>query len=187
MKEMRRVQSGHGVLDELPDSVDVVTGQEEVANQFGKVHSALYNSAESNEETNELKNRIRGLVQTEDSQAEIGKITSETVKKAAGKMKPHKMDISQGFTSDCLLHAPDIQLLALVFQDWLSHGTVTKSILSCAFIPLIKGQKDPGKSDSYHGIASSNLLLKLFEYCVLLVWGDRLHSNTTQFGFKRGF
>ena len=120
------MQSGHGVLDELPDSVDGVTGQEEVANHFGKVHSALYNSAESNEEMNELKNRIRGLVQTEDSQAEIGKITSETVKKAAGKMKPHKMDISQGFTSDCILHAPDIlfQLLALVFQEWLSHGTV---------------------------------------------------------------
>ena len=101
---------------------------------------------------------------------------------------PHKMDISQGFTSDCLLRAPDMlfKLLALVFQDWLSHGTVPQSILSCAFIPLIKGQKDPGKSDSYRAIASSNLLLKLFKYCMLLVWGDRLYSDTIQLGFKSG-
>ena len=75
MSEMRKVQSGKGGLDEVPDTVDGVTGQEEVANQFGKVHSALYNSAESTEEMNELKNRIRGLVQTEDSKAEIGKLT----------------------------------------------------------------------------------------------------------------
>ena len=188
MKEMRRVQSGNGMLDELPDTVDGVTGQEDVANQFGEVHSALYNSAESDVEMEELKNRIRRLVQTEDSKAEIDKLTAETVKKAAGKMKAHKMDVSQGFTSDCILHAPDIlfQLLALVFRDWLVHGTVTKSVLSCAFIPLIKGQKDPGKSDSYRAIASSSLLLKLFEYSVLQVWGDCLHSDTVQFGFKRG-
>ena len=50
MKEMRRVQSGNGMLDELPDTVDGVTGQEDVANQFGEVHSALYNSAESDVE-----------------------------------------------------------------------------------------------------------------------------------------
>ena len=185
---MRQVQSEKGVFDELPHTVDKVTGQDEAANQFGKVHSALYNSAESNEEMNELKNRIRGLVQTQDSQAEIQKLTAETIKKAAGKMKPQKMDVSQGFTSDCILHAPDIlfQLLALTFQSWLVHGTVTQSVLSCAFIPLIKGQKDPGKSDSYRAIASSSLLLKLFEYSVPLVWGDRLHSDTIQFGFKRG-
>ena len=98
------------------------------------------------------------------------------------------MDVSQGFTSDCLLCAPDLlfQLLSLVFKDWLIHGTVTKSVLSCAFVPLLKGQKDPSKSDSYRAIASSSLLLKLFELCVLQVWGDRLHSDTVQFGFKRG-
>ena len=103
-------------------------------------------------------------------------------------MKPHKMDISQGFTSDTLLHAPDLlfELLALVFQDWLVHGTVTRSVLSCAFVPLLKGNKDPSKTDSYRAIASSSLLLKLFELVVLHVWGDQLQSDTLQFGFKRG-
>ena len=46
------------MLEQLPDSVDGVTGQEEVANQFCKVNSALHNSTESKEEMNKLKKRI---------------------------------------------------------------------------------------------------------------------------------
>ena len=188
MKEMKRVQSGKSQLDELPDMVDGVSGQQEVADKFGEVHAALYNSAGSKEKMEELHYRIRGLVQSEDSGAEISKITAEVVKQAATKMKPRKMDVSQGFTSDCLLHAPDrlFELLALVYQDWMVHGTVTSSVLSCAFVPLLKGQKDPGRTDSYRAIASSSMILKLFELCVLQVWGDRLQSDTLQFGFKRG-
>jgi hypothetical protein len=188
VKEMRRVQSGRGAMDELSDTVDGVTGRQEVADRFGAVHSALYNSAGSKEEMAKLQERIRGIVMEEDSMAEMAKLTPEVVKEAATRMKPRKMDVSQGFSSDCLLHAPDLlfQLLAPVFQHWLSHGTVTRSVLSCAFIPLLKGQKDPAKSDSYRAIASSSLLLKLFELCILQVWGNRLHSDSVQFGFKRG-
>jgi hypothetical protein len=35
-------------------------------------------------------------------------------------------------------------------------------------------------------IAGSNLILKLFEKTVLLIWGDLLSSDTLQFGFKKG-
>ena len=136
-----------------------------------------------------LHQRIWLLIQNQNSAAEADKLTMEKVKSAAVRMKPHKMDVTQGFTSDCFLHAPDIlfELLSLVFKDWLIHGTVTKSILSCAFIPLLKSSlKDPAKTDSYRAIAGSSLLLKLFEQCVLLVWGDLLHSDSLQFGFKWG-
>ena len=189
MKEMRRLQSARGPADELTDTVDGITGQQGVANQFGAVYSALYNSAGSTENMKEIQDQIRRLLPEENCQSETEKITADIVKKAAGRMKTHKMDISQGFTSDCFLHAPDIffNLILLVFQDWLTHGTVTRSILSCAFIPLLKNSmKDPAKTESYRAIAGSSLLLKLFEQCILIVWGDKLHSDTLQFGFKRG-
>ena len=168
--------------------MDGVCGQQEVANRFGEVHAALYNSAESKVNMEELQSRIRVLVQSEDSCAEVCKLTPAVVKEAATRMKPRKMDVSQGFTSDCLLHAPDVlfELLSKIFQDWLVHGTVTSTVLSCAFVPLVKGQKDPGKTDSYRAIASSSLMLKLFELVVLKVWGHKLHSDSIQFGFKRG-
>ena len=46
--------------------------------------------------------------------------------------------------------------------------------------------KDPSKVDSYRGIAGSSLLLKLFDNVILLLWGDRLGSDSLQFGFKAG-
>ena len=56
-------------------------------------------------------------------------------------MKPDKRDVSGEYTSDVFLHAPDILFvhLAAVFRSYLIHGTITKEILCCAFLPLFKG------------------------------------------------
>ena len=188
MKELRRLKTGKGEVDELPDTVDGVTGDRQVADQFAQVYSTLYSSAPSEEGMVELQKRILQLMVVGDSLAEVEKMTAEVVKKAVMKMKKHKMDISQGFSSDALLNAPDLlfQLLAITFQDWLTHGTVTRSVLTCAFIPLLKSSlKDPASSGSYRAIAGSSLILKCFEQCVLLLWGDRLHTDTLQFGYKK--
>ena len=186
-KEMRRVKSGKGQMEEMAETVDGVTGEQGVADTFAGIFSTLYNSSGSEEEMARMQNRIRGLVQAEDSVVEVNRVTAEVVKQAACSLKPHKMDVSQGFSSDALLHGPDLLFahLALIFRSWLLHGTVTKSVLACAFIPLVKGSKDPAQSGSYRAIAGSSLLLKLFERCILLVWGDKLHSDSLQFGFKR--
>ena len=135
----------------------------------------------------ELQDRIQRLVGTGDRVSEILKVTTELVKQAACSLKPHKMDVSQGFSSDALLNRPDVlfEILASIFQSWLSHGNVTRSVLACAIIPLVNGSKDPALSGSYRAIVSSSLLLKLFERCVILIWGDQLQSDTLQFGFKR--
>ena len=104
-------------------------------------------------------------------------------------MKPGKMDVSEGFSSDALLHAPDslFENLAMVYRSWMVHGTVTMSLLACAFMPLLKSSlKDPADTNNYRAIAGSSLLLKLFDQCVLVVWGSLLASDTLQFGYKAG-
>ena len=65
------------------------------------------------------------------------------------------------------------------------HGTVTKTVLACTFIPLVKESKDPALSGSYRTIAGSTLLLKLIDHYILFIWGDQLQSDSLQFGFKR--
>ena len=117
---------------------------------------------------------------------EVIKITGSKVKEAACLLKANKGDVSGGFTSDALLNAPDIMFeqLAVVFQSWLIHGTVTAYLLACCFLPLIKGTKDPADTGSYRAIAGSSLILKLFEKVILLVWGHLLASDSLQFGFK---
>ena len=67
----------------------------------------------------------------------------------------------------------------------VSHGTVTLSLLACAFLPLLKSSlKDPADTGSYRAIAGSSLILKLFEKVILLVWGHLLGTDSLQFGFK---
>ena len=88
-----------------------------------------------------------------------------------------------------MLNAPDILFdhLASIFRDWVVHGTVTATLLACAFLPLLKSSlKDPADTGSYRAIAGSNLILKLFEKTGLMIWGDLLSSDTLQFGFKKG-
>ena len=58
MKELRRLKSGKGDMDELAETVDGVTGDREVAEQFTKVYRNLYKSAESTQEMDELQEKI---------------------------------------------------------------------------------------------------------------------------------
>ena len=112
------------------------------------------------------------------------------MKQAACKIKPNKGDVSESYTSDAILNAPDVlfELLAGVFRSWLVHGTVTLSLLACAFLPLLKNSlKNPADVKSYRAIAGSSLILKLFDQVVLLLWGDLLQSDPLQFGYKAGY
>ena len=102
---------------------------------------------------------------------------------ACSKMKSGKTDVTGNYSSDVLLHGPDIlfEHLAAIFRSFLIHGDITGQLLSCAFLPLFKGGfKDPTKTDSYRAIAGSSQLLKLFENTVLLLWGHLLVSQCDQ-------
>ena len=134
-----------------------------------------------------LRQKVTHLI-SGDAVNEVSKVNGQTMKEAAPSMKPGKGDVSGGFTSDAILHAPDIMFdhLAAVFRSFLLHGTVTTSLLACCFLPLLKSSlKDPADTGSYRAIAGSNLFLKLFDNVILLVWGHLLSSDSLQFGFKK--
>ena len=111
------------------------------------------------------------------------------MKEAACSMKPEKADVSDSYTSDAILNAPDLlfYLLAAVFRSWLVHGTVTPSLLACAFLPLLKSSlKNPAEVKLYRAIAGSSLILKLLDQVILLLCGHLLQSDSLQFGYKCG-
>ena len=153
-----------------------------------EVYSTLYNSSGSQDGMQQLRHHVQSLIGPE-CMEHVSKLTGENVKKAAVLLKPGKSDVSGGFSSDALLHAPDtlFELLAAVFRDWVVHGTITSTLLACAFLPLLKSTlKDPAETSSYRAIAGSSLILKLFEKTIILIWGDILSSDTLQFGYKAG-
>ena len=63
---------------------------------------------------------------------------------------------------------------------------MTLSFLACAFLPLFKGGlKDPAKTDSYRAVAGASVILKIFDYVILIIWGDLLGSDSLYFGYKQ--
>ena len=101
--------------------MDGSSGEDNIATTFTKIFQTLYNSAESSTEMKELQTKIQDLVDSEDSDVEVEKVTLELVKRAACSLKPHKMDVSRGFTSDAILHGLDslFKILASIFCSWL--------------------------------------------------------------------
>ena len=189
LQELKNIRKGGKISVDLPDTVAGANGEDEIVSKFRDVYSNLYNSWGSEGEMTSIKQKVAELVKTENSVFQLQQLDGYVVKKAVCRMRAGKSDVSGAFSSDTLLHAPDslFDLLALVYRSWLVHGTVTPSLLACAFLPLLKSAlKDPADTNSYRAIAGSSLLLKLFDQCVLIVWGHILASDTLQFGYKVG-
>ena len=188
--EMKKLRGGNKGIADLPESVGDVNGESNIVEKFCEIYKDLYNSAGSEEGMDKINSEIKELIAREDSVEEALKVTGSVVKEAACKLKPGKGDVSEGYTSDAILNAPDILFdkLASVYRSWLFHGSVSINLLSCAFLPLLKGSlKDPSDLNSYRAIAGSSLLLKLFDQVVLLLWGPLMASDPLQFGYKSGY
>ena len=157
LQEMKKVKCGKVTGQSMPDEIDGETEPAEILDKFREVYEMLYNSAGTSEAMNVIKENL-ALVIGDDCLEEVNKITSATLKQACAKMEPGKMDVSGGYTSDCLLNAPDylFEHLAVIFRSFLTHGEVTSQLLCCAFLPLYKGgHKSATKTYSYRAIAGS--------------------------------
>ena len=76
--------------------------------------------------------------------------------------------------------------MASVFRSWITNDMVSRQLLACAFMPLLKGHlKNPAETKSYRAIAGSATVLMLFELVVLVLWGEMLASDSLQMGYKR--
>ena len=173
MKEMRKSLNRKSTDQQLPDCLEGKVTHDEILEKFKECYEDLYNSAGTEEAMVNIKERLEQLISVT-SGNEVERITGKIVKEACSRMKPGKIDVTESYSSDAFLHAPDylFELLADVFKSYLIHGTVTLQILSCAFLPLFKGGlKKPESFDSYRAIAGASQLLKLFEYVVLILWG----------------
>ena len=121
-----------------------------IVESFCTVYEELYNSSESSEALSVLKDQLNDMIQGSDTTGhEVDKISGAIVKEVACKMKAGKGDVSNGYTSDAILNAPDIQFdqLSLVYRSWLVHGTVSLNLLAFAFLPLLKSSlKNPSEN-----------------------------------------
>ena len=130
-------QSGQTV----PDTLEGKVSHEDIQDKFRESYSKLYNQDAQgmSESMIDVKAKIDSLIKNDflSSQSEIIKITPEIVKSAACTIKSGKIDVSGSYTSNFFQNSPDIvfEYLALVFKSFLTHGTMPKEMLDCAFMP----------------------------------------------------
>ena len=162
-------------------------GKRNVSESFANVYQNLYNSAGDKEEISKL------LVQVNEhigdlSISDVNMVSSEIVRKAANEVKPDKNDPVFAFNSDCLKRAPPMlfQHLTNIFKMFLIHGHVSKVLLIAVIVPLLKDKMgDTGCSDNYRSIALRSILLKIFDWIVILLFGKSLGMDDLQFSYQK--
>ena len=169
-------------------SVDGHKGATNISNHFKAQYEDLYNQQNSRDGMEEILDTMNNSIEDEDARV-VNNITADLVKEIIkNKIKPNKADAFEDYNSDCLRNGPDMmyQVIALLFKGLAIHGFMPALLLFCAIIPLVK---DPsGSLDSsanYRGIAISSLFLKIWDWIVIMLYGEALSSDELQFGFQK--
>ena len=73
-----------------------------------------------------------------------------------------------------------------MMKCFLIHGHVSQVLLLATMVPLIKNKLgDSETSDNYRSIALSSVILQIFDWIVLLLFGENLGFDDLQFSCQQ--
>ena len=159
----------------------------QIESHFAKVYERLYNSVDDKEGTQEVKDYLNRNI-NERSLDDVNLVTANLVEKAINRLKNDKTDPVYAFNSNCLKNAPPqlSQHLAALFKILLIHGHISPLVLISTIVPLVKDKLgDVNSSNNYRSIALSSLILKVFDWVVILAFEKNLTTDELQFGYKQ--
>ena len=182
-KEIKKLR--HHEAD-IASTVDGVS--ENISDHFKDIYSKLYNSVDDSDEMLLLKNAVENEINSGQLH-EVEKLTPDVMKLAASKLSDGKGDPVYSFSSDCFKNGSDIlfSYLTIAFKSFLIHGHFTLFLLLATLIPLVKDRlASINSSKNYRSIAISSLTLKLFDWILLILYGDNLRLDELQFAYQAG-
>ena len=158
----------------------------DVETHFAKTYRKLYNSVNDQDNIMKVKQFLEKKVNPS-SIADVERITPSIVEEAIRHLKNNKTDPVFDLSSDCLKNAPFIlcEQLTLLFKHYVTHGHISLVLMVSTLIPLVKDKLgDITASSNYRSIALCSLILKVFDWVVLLLYSDDLKIDELQFGFQ---
>ena len=170
-----------------PSVASTIDGEsKDIPNHFGHIYENLYNSVSDSQKLEEMSVLMNMKIDVT-CLPEIERITPEVVSKAVSQLKSGKSDPVFKFCSDCIKNAPPVfyERLALMFRIFLTHGYISSILLVSNLIPLIKDKLvDVCSSDNYRSIAISSIILKVFDWIIILLYGEMLELDQLQFSYQ---
>ena len=153
--------------------------RENIHQYFANKHEKLYNSVNDEEELRKIKKEIHQRTAHLDI-IEVLRITPRIVKEALNKLSQYKSDHISEIVSDYLINAPDILYtnLSNIMRTFIIHGHLS-STQGCNLLPIIKDKLAKSEdSNDYQAIAISSVVLKLFNWVIILLYKEYLHLDT---------
>lgn len=178
LRKMRKVNCS------VPGTMD---GSKNVSKQFTQVYGELYNSGNDEVETAKILDNVNKCIK-KSSLADVDLVTSDIVRQATDKIKMHKNDPVFVFNSDCLKCAPSslFQHLSNLIRSFLIHGHVSKVLLLATLVPLLKDKLgDRESSDNYRSIALSSIILKIFDWVIIILFDTSFSVDELQFSYQK--
>ena len=167
-------------------TMDGVT--QDIPGHFRNVYENLYNSHEDLAQIADIKAEVNTKINSFHL-VDVYKVTPEIVKEAALHLNSNKSDPTYTFSSDCIKNGPDslFQHLSVVLKSFLIHGHVMLFLLIARLVPIIKDKLGSiSSSKNYRSIALSSQVLKLFDWVILLLFGESLGVDQLQFAYQPG-
>ena len=118
---------------------------------------------------------------------ELNVITPELIKAASQKFKPGKSDPLLKVTSEFFLNALAIHydLLSLILKSFIIHVHVSDFLLFSSLIPIVKDKLAAIINiNNYCSVAISSLVLKIFDWVIILAYNNYLKFDDLQFGYQ---
>ena len=168
----------------VPGMIDGISVDTEM--HFAKLYGELYDSVKDRDRLISVKQFLSKFVDPS-SLKDIVKITPALIKEAISRIKNNKSDPVFDFTSNCLKNAPSILFnqLSSLFRYYLIHGHTSELLMKSTLIPIPKDKLgDACSGENYRPIAISSMILKIFDWVVLLLF-EELRTDELQFGFQQ--
>ena len=165
----------------LPQTVEGVTGMEEVAKMWRGHFSAVLNCL-NNERVDVASYNL--ACDTEENCI----VSGTEIERCIAKLKNGKSNGMDNVSSEHLKYSSLrlASMLALCFTKMFSHGYLPTHMLSVQLVPIIKTKSGLISSkDNYRPIAIASVLSKVLEMIILERIELFVYTHENQFGFKK--
>ena len=156
----------------LPNTVDGMQGNEQIASLFKDKYDQLYNSVGYNvQQMAALQREIDAILSNSNSRyGRFAEITVDDIEQSISLIKSGKSGGANGHSSDHVIHGtPKFFIhIALLFNCMISHGFAPADFRLSTLILIPKSkQKSLNSSNNYRAIALSSILGKLLDHVLL--------------------